>query len=285
MSSVRCRGPARAAGPSCCSTACSSGAARAPIEPSLEVRLRAPGGRVIERTFRLPRPALRSSSRMQLSMPVPAPAAVVARRAAALRGRASRSASGGRVVQRERRRIGLRSVEVKGGHLCLNNRRIQLRGASIHEDMPGSGAALTGADMDRIVADLKDLGANITRAHYLMNDRLLSRFDRAGIMVWSQAPIWQRDARGAPAAAAEGARARAADGAAHGDRGAQPPLGAHPLGRQRADLHAGPAARHASASCSRRRRRRATSTRRCRSRSTSRAGRASPSSSPTTRST
>jgi hypothetical protein len=96
-------------------------------------------------------------------------------------------------VQRERRRIGLRSVEVKQGHLWLNNRRIQLRGASIHEDMPGSGAALTGADMDRIVADLKDLGANVTRAHYLLNDRLLSRFDRAGILVWSQAPIWQRD--------------------------------------------------------------------------------------------
>jgi hypothetical protein len=40
---------------------------------------------------------------------------------------------------------------VKRGHLFLNNRRIQFRGASIHEDMPGSGAALTAADMDRIV--------------------------------------------------------------------------------------------------------------------------------------
>jgi beta-glucuronidase len=61
--------------------------------------------------------------------------------------------------------------------------------------MPGSGAALTRADMDRIVADLKALGANVTRAHYLLNDRLLDRLDRAGIMVWNQAPIWQRDAR------------------------------------------------------------------------------------------
>jgi hypothetical protein len=99
----------------------------------------------------------------------------------------------GRVVQRERRHVGLRSVEVKGGRLRLNNRLIQLRGASIHEDMPGSGAALTGADMDRIVADLKELGANVTRAHYLLNERLLARLDRAGIMVWNQAPIWQRD--------------------------------------------------------------------------------------------
>jgi beta-galactosidase/beta-glucuronidase len=99
----------------------------------------------------------------------------------------------GRVVQRERRRIGLRSVEVKQGRLWLNNRLVQLRGASIHEDMPGSGAALTASDMDRIVADLKDLGANVTRAHYLLNERLLARLDRAGIMVWNQAPIWQRD--------------------------------------------------------------------------------------------
>ena len=43
-----------------------------PIRPSLDVRLRAPGGRVTERTFRLP--AQRAARRqMKLSMPVPAP--------------------------------------------------------------------------------------------------------------------------------------------------------------------------------------------------------------------
>ena len=99
----------------------------------------------------------------------------------------------GAVQQVERRRVGLRSVEVKRGRLYLNNREIKLAGASIHEDMPGSGAALTAADMDRIVADLEELGANVTRSHYVLNDRLLSRLDRAGIMVWNQAPIWQRD--------------------------------------------------------------------------------------------
>ena len=101
----------------------------------------------------------------------------------------------GAVQQVEQRSVGMRSVEVKRGRLFLNNREIKLAGASIHEDMPGSGAALSSADMDRIVADLKDLGANVTRAHYVLNDRLLSRLDRAGIMVWNQAPIWQRDRR------------------------------------------------------------------------------------------
>jgi beta-glucuronidase len=99
----------------------------------------------------------------------------------------------GVVQQVERRQVGLRSVEVKGGMLYLNNRRIKLHGASIHEDMPGDGAALTPADMDRIVSNLKELGANVTRSHYVLSQALLSRLDRAGIMVWNQAPIWQRD--------------------------------------------------------------------------------------------
>ena len=41
--------------------------------------------------------------------------------------------------------------------------------------------------------DLKSLGANVTRAHYLLNDRLLSRLDEEGILVWSQAPVYHED--------------------------------------------------------------------------------------------
>ena len=163
---------------------------------TLDVDLRSPSGRRTRRSFRLPgarRQGLTPGREaVQLELPVPAPQLWSPDRpslyAATLTLRQD-----GRIVQVERRRVGLRSVDVKGGHLYLNNRRIKLRGASIHEDMPGSGAALNGADMDRIVGDLKDLGANVTRAHYLLNDRLLARLDRAGIMVWNQAPIWQRD--------------------------------------------------------------------------------------------
>ncbi len=192
MSRVRCRGPARHCRAELLLDGMLERRGARRIRLSLDVLLRAPGGRVTRRSFQLP--AQRAERRrMQLSMRVPAPqlwspdAPRLYRAVFTLR-------DGDRVVQRDRRRIGLRSVQVKRGHLWLNNRRIQLRGASIHEDMPGSGAALTGADMDRIVADLKDLGANVTRAHYLLNDRLLDRLDRAGIMVWNEAPIWQRDA-------------------------------------------------------------------------------------------
>ena len=128
-----------------------------------------------------------------------------------------------RVIQVEKRRIGLRSVEVKGGRSLPQQpphpaaRRVHPRG---HARL---GAALTSADMNRIVADLKMLGANITRAHYLLNERLLSRLDRAGIMVWSQAPIWQRDAGAHLLWQRQGACARARDRSPHRDRRALAP--------------------------------------------------------------
>jgi beta-glucuronidase len=52
---------------------------------------------------------------------------------------------------------------------------------------------MTDADIDSTVDELKALGANITRAHYLLDPRLLDRFDKEGILVWSQAPVYHRD--------------------------------------------------------------------------------------------
>jgi beta-galactosidase/beta-glucuronidase len=49
--------------------------------------------------------------------------------------------------------------------------------------------------MDAIVSQLKDVGANLTRTHYLFNEGLLERFDEAGILVWNEAPVFQRDRR------------------------------------------------------------------------------------------
>ena len=90
-----------AARPTCSSTACSSGAAPGAIRPSLDVRLRAPGGRVTERTFRLP---AQTGQRRQikLSMPVPAPV-LWSPDSPQLYSAVFTLRNGGRVVQRERR--------------------------------------------------------------------------------------------------------------------------------------------------------------------------------------
>jgi beta-glucuronidase len=162
-----------------------------PPQPTLSVRLRAPSGRVISDRVEL-RGARsgRRRQKIQIAMPRPElwspgdPQLYAARVAVRY---------GGRTVQVERGKLGFRSVEVRDGMLLLNNRQINLRGASIHEDFPGRGPALDGYAMDTIVRELKELGANVTRSHYVLSEGLLNRLDRAGIMVYNQAPVWQRD--------------------------------------------------------------------------------------------
>ncbi|MBJ7328490.1 MAG: hypothetical protein JHC95_01245 [Solirubrobacteraceae bacterium] len=101
--------------------------------------------------------------------------------------------TGDRIEDADRSRIGLRTVSVKDGQLQLNGKPLNMRGASIQEDIPGRGAAMTDADVDRTVAEVEALGADVTRAHYLLDERLLNRFDEKGILVWSQAPVYHRD--------------------------------------------------------------------------------------------
>jgi beta-galactosidase/beta-glucuronidase len=194
MSDVKCTGPASGCRAELLIDGVLERSGDDPIAPTLEVKLRSPSGRVTRKVFRLPRQ--RAERRhVRVSMRVPAPM-LWRPEEPNLYGARITLRQGKRVQQVVLRKVGLRSVEVKGGRLYLNNREIELAGASIHEDMPGRGAALTPADNARIVADLQELGANVTRSHYVLNQDLLSRLDRAGIMVWNQAPIWQRD-RGA----------------------------------------------------------------------------------------
>ncbi|HEX5923556.1 MAG TPA: glycoside hydrolase family 2 TIM barrel-domain containing protein, partial [Baekduia sp.] len=80
--------------------------------------------------------------------------------------------------------VGLREIRREGGAVLLNGKRLRLHGASINEDAEGHGDALTSADMDAIVRELKAVGANATRAQHALSAPLLERLDRAGIMVW-----------------------------------------------------------------------------------------------------
>jgi beta-glucuronidase len=81
-------------------------------------------------------------------------------------------------------RVGLREIRWKGGRLLLNGEALKLRGASLQEDAPDRGDALTDADADAIVRRLKATGANATRSQHPLSDVLLDRLDAAGILVW-----------------------------------------------------------------------------------------------------
>jgi hypothetical protein len=81
-------------------------------------------------------------------------------------------------------RVGLRQLTWHGQELFLNGRRLRLHGATIQEDVPGHGDALTPADQDAIVADVKAIGANAVRAQHPLDPALLERLDAAGLLVW-----------------------------------------------------------------------------------------------------
>ncbi len=77
------------------------------------------------------------------------------------------------------------------GQALLNGRVLNLRGASIHEDDINKGAAWDKGLRTLHLNYLKSLGATVTRAHYPLHPAFMESLDRAGIMFWAQAPVYQ----------------------------------------------------------------------------------------------
>jgi len=80
---------------------------------------------------------------------------------------------------------------VKDGRVLLNGKRLRLRGASIHEDDPAVGAAWGPSHRRSSLRQLRRVGASVARAHYPLHPATLESFDRAGILYWAQAPVYQ----------------------------------------------------------------------------------------------
>lgn len=80
--------------------------------------------------------------------------------------------------------VGLRQLSWHAGDLYLNGVRVRLHGASLQEDALGHGDALTPADEDRLVHELRQIHANAVRSQHPLDPGLLERLDAAGILVW-----------------------------------------------------------------------------------------------------
>ncbi len=81
-------------------------------------------------------------------------------------------------------RVGLRQLTWHGGGLYLNGQQLSLHGVSIQEDAQGHGDALTPADDNKIVEEIKAVGANVVRSQHPLYPELLEKLDEAGILVW-----------------------------------------------------------------------------------------------------
>ena len=88
-------------------------------------------------------------------------------------------------------RVGFRTIETSGEQILLNGAPIYLRGICVHEDDAALGKTVTEADLRRRVADAKALGCNALRlAHYPHHERMAELADEAGLLLWSEIPVY-----------------------------------------------------------------------------------------------
>lgn len=86
---------------------------------------------------------------------------------------------------------GIRSITVSGGRLLINGRLVHLRGVFIHEQALNDGAALTTAQQAQLISWVKELGATVIRSHYPLGPQMEEMADRAGILIWSEVPVYR----------------------------------------------------------------------------------------------
>ena len=88
--------------------------------------------------------------------------------------------------------FGVKKIDVRpGGVILLNGKRLNLRGASVWRTTAWRAARCRQRTRDLLLNRLKNLGATITRSQYPMHPAFLEALDRAGIMYWVDAPVYQ----------------------------------------------------------------------------------------------
>ena len=88
-------------------------------------------------------------------------------------------------------RVGFREIKVADEKIWLNGRSIEFRGVCRHEEHPEFGFAFPKALMKRDLDIIKDMGCNAVRGSHYPNSRyFVDMMDAAGILFWSEIPIW-----------------------------------------------------------------------------------------------
>jgi beta-glucuronidase len=100
--------------------------------------------------------------------------------------------TGSGVVARYVVHTGLRSVGVRAdGRLLLNGVPVNLRGVAVHDDLPGKGPALSEPDRVQLISQIKDSGSTLVRSHYPLSPAFEELADRAGLLIWSEVPVYR----------------------------------------------------------------------------------------------
>lgn len=117
----------------------------------------------------------------------------------------------GDVLDRVTQPLGVRTVKFDPDHgFFLNGEHLELRGASMHQDRPVKGWAISHADQEQDFDLLQELGGNAVRlAHYQHDQYSYELADARGIIAWAEIPlVSQVSFDGSPANPALTANAR-----------------------------------------------------------------------------
>ncbi len=94
--------------------------------------------------------------------------------------------------------MGFRTIATKGKKILLNGEEVFLRGISLHDEAPDGGGRVTkDEEIAENIRRAKEVGANFVRlAHYPHNEKTVRACEKAGLMVWSEIPLyWMIDWR------------------------------------------------------------------------------------------
>jgi beta-glucuronidase len=101
-------------------------------------------------------------------------------------------AAKGKRLSTYRLAFGVKKLQkLHNGQLLLNGHKLNLRGASIIEDDPVTGGASTAGERRNLLHDLQHLHATATRSQFPLHPAFLEDLDRAGILMWSIAPVYE----------------------------------------------------------------------------------------------
>lgn len=87
--------------------------------------------------------------------------------------------------------IGFRVIKKKGKDIYLNNKKLFLKGACVHEEEISKGKALDDSDRLNIISLAKEMGCNILRlSHYPHSEKMTKLADKIGILLWEEIPVY-----------------------------------------------------------------------------------------------
>jgi beta-glucuronidase len=88
-------------------------------------------------------------------------------------------------------RIGFRTITTKGQEIFLNNKKIFLKGISVHEDHFALGKTTNEEIIRSTIRDLKEMNGQYLRlAHYPHDPQFARIADEEGVLLWEEIPVY-----------------------------------------------------------------------------------------------